>query len=59
MTPEQKAEVSRLRKEAAKKRKLWEVKGNREDRDDDPMNDRQGNQFGCKGQDKKKTKAKK
>ena len=39
MTPEQKAKVSRLRKEAAKKRKLSEVKGNGEDSNDDPIND--------------------
>ena len=59
MTLEQKAKVSRLHKEAAKKRKLLEVKGNGEDRDDDPINDRHGNQFGCEGQEEKETKAKK
>ena len=59
MTPEQKAEVSRLRKEAAKKRKLLEVKGNDDNRDKEPINDRHGNQFGREGQEEKKSKGKK
>ena len=50
MTPKLKAEVSQLRKEAAKKRKLLEQKSNQqEERDKEPVNDCHGDQFGRSG----------
>lgn len=54
MTPEQKAEVSRLRKEAAKKRRNAETRS--EHRDKDPVDDSHGNQFRRAGQENKKQK---
>ena len=52
MTPEQKAEVSRLRKEAYHKRKASETK--QQSRDDEPVNDRHGDMFGRAGQESSK-----